>query len=115
MHARQPVLSALLGCLDGDLLPFGLFLCHSFRIDLNDGAIGRSGNVEVRSHLLRILGGSEISDGTIGRGDGGSISIDTGTLVIDSRDSAIPGGVLYAFFKDKRDAREMAAFEADFS
>ena len=29
--------------------------------------------------------------------------------------SAIPGGVLYAFFKDKRDAREMAAFEADFS
>jgi uncharacterized protein (TIRG00374 family) len=29
--------------------------------------------------------------------------------------SAIPGGVLYAFFKDKTDAREMAAFEADFS
>jgi uncharacterized protein (TIRG00374 family) len=29
--------------------------------------------------------------------------------------SAIPGGVLYMFFKDKPDSREMAAFEADFS
>ena len=40
MHPRQPVLAALFGCLDCDLLPFGLFLRGAFGIELHNRAIG---------------------------------------------------------------------------
>ena len=40
MHLRQPVLAALLGGLDCNLLPSHLFLRGTFGIDLNNGAIG---------------------------------------------------------------------------
>src|SRR5207302_3106750 len=40
VNARQPILPALLGCLDRNLLPFRLFLCGAFQIELYDRAIG---------------------------------------------------------------------------
>src|SRR6266516_2740603 len=40
VNARQPILPALLGCLDRNLLPFRLFLRGAFQIELYDRAIG---------------------------------------------------------------------------
>ena len=37
---RQPVLTALFGCFNRDLLPFRLFLRGAFGIDLNNRAVG---------------------------------------------------------------------------
>jgi len=40
MYVRQPVLTALFGRLNCDLLPFGLFLRRAFGIDMHNRAIG---------------------------------------------------------------------------
>src|SRR5262245_4102691 len=40
MKERQPILTALLGRFDGELLPFGLFLRSTFGIKLHNRAIG---------------------------------------------------------------------------
>ena len=42
-HFGQPVLAALFGGFDGDVLPFGLLLRGALVIDLDDGAIGHDG------------------------------------------------------------------------
>jgi hypothetical protein len=55
MHARQPVLSTLLGCLNRNLLPFRLFLRRAFGIDLHDGAIGNNRRNRGRADLNRLL------------------------------------------------------------
>jgi hypothetical protein len=39
VNTRQPILAALLGRFDGDLLPFCLFLRNTFRIELYNGAV----------------------------------------------------------------------------
>jgi hypothetical protein len=40
VNVRQPILPALLGRFDGDLLPFGLFLRGTFGIKLYNSAVG---------------------------------------------------------------------------
>ena len=42
-HFGQPILAALFGGFDGDVLPFGLLLRGALVIDLDDGAIGHDG------------------------------------------------------------------------
>ena len=54
-HLRQPVLSALLGRFNRDLLPFGLFLRRAFKIDMHNGAIGKDGRNLGRADLDRFL------------------------------------------------------------
>src|SRR6266487_948672 len=55
VHARQPVLSTLLGCLNRNLLPLRLFLRGAFRIDLHNGAIGNDRRNLGRADLDRLL------------------------------------------------------------
>ena len=54
-HFWQPVLPALLGRFDRNLLPFRLFLRSAFKIDVYNGAIGKDGRDLGRADLDRFL------------------------------------------------------------
>jgi hypothetical protein len=55
VHARQPVLAALLGRLNGDLLPFRLLLNGAFGINLNDSPVGNDRRYVGRTDLDRLV------------------------------------------------------------
>ena len=55
LHLRQPILAALLGRFDRDLLPFGLLLRGALRIDMHNGAIGKNRRDLGRADLDRFL------------------------------------------------------------
>ena len=55
MHLRQPILSALLGCFDRDLLPFRLLLFRFLFIKIDNRAFGNQGRDFRRTDLHRLL------------------------------------------------------------
>src|SRR5712692_5342000 len=54
-HLREPILSALLGCFDRDLLPFRLLLRRALKIEMYDRAIGENRRNFGRADLDRLL------------------------------------------------------------
>lgn len=62
-------------------------LVNSISSNVNSGATGSGGMVEVFANSLSIHGGSEISASTFGQGDGGSLSISADRIVL-SRDGS---------------------------
>ncbi len=74
MDVREPVLSALLGRLEGDGLPFCLLLCRALGVEVHHGARGKERKDLGRADLDRFLHDEihvfPLRDG-LGKGDAG--------------------------------------------
>src|SRR5207302_10350796 len=53
------------------------------------GSSGKAGNVIVQAGHLKITAGGEISSSTFAIGDGGTVNVTAGSLLIDGADSGV--------------------------